>query len=58
MLYLVDVHVAVHHGIDGEGGDTLHTQFVHDVLAVGDDRGKSDIQFVGDLFVDVALHNQ
>lgn len=58
VLDVVDVHIAVHDGIDGEGGDTLETEFGHDVLAVGDDGGKSDVQTVGNLLVDEPLYDE
>jgi len=54
----VDVYVAVGDGIDGEGRDALHAQLLHDVLAVGDDGGEANVQTVGNLFVDVALHDE
>ena len=38
-LNLIDVDVAMHHGIDGECRDTFHAEFIHDILAVGDDGG-------------------
>ena len=48
----------MHDGIDGECRNALHAQFVHDVLAVGDDRRQANVQPVGNLLVDIALHNQ
>ena len=57
-LYRIDIDVAVGDGVDGEGGDALEAEFVHDVFAVGDDRGEADVEFVGDLFVDEALDNE
>ena len=38
ILYVVDIDVAVGDGVDGEGRNTLHAQFVHDVLAMRNDR--------------------
>ena len=57
-LDFVDVDVAVHDGVDGECGNTLHTQLFHDILAVGDDGGEADVQAVGNLFVDVSLYDE
>ena len=57
-LNLVDIDVSVHDGIDGEGADALHTQLVHDVLAVGDDGCQTDVQAVGNLLVDESLHDE
>ena len=54
----VDIHVAVHDGVDGEGGDALHAEFLHDVLTVGDNGRDPDIQFVGNLLVDVTLYDE
>lgn len=50
-LYAVCLDVAVHHGIDGQGGYGAHVEFFHDVLAVGDDGGGADAQSVGDFLV-------
>ena len=47
----VRLDVAVHHGIDGQGGYGVHVEFFHDVLAVGDDGGGADVQTVGDFLV-------
>ena len=55
---LIDIYVTVHNGIDGQGGDTLQTEFLHDVLAVGDDGGQSDVKPIGNFLVDIALHNE
>ena len=57
-LNLVDVYVAVGDGVDGEGGDALEAELVHDVAAVGDDRGKTDVETVGNLLVDIALYDE
>ena len=54
----IDIDVAVHDGIDGEGADALHAQLVHDVLAVGDDGGQADVQAVGYFLVDISLHDE
>ena len=54
----VDVDVAVGDGVDGEGGDALEAEFVHDVFAVGDDGGEADVESVGDFFVDEALDDE
>ena len=51
-LYPVGIDVAVHHGIDCQSRYGLDTQFLHNVLAVGDDGGEADVQFVGNLLVD------
>ena len=39
ILYVIDVNVAVGDGIDGQGGDAFETEFIHDILAMGDDGG-------------------
>ena len=57
-LYLVDIDVAVHDSIDGKGGDALQAEFLHDVLAMGDDCGQADVEFVGYLLVDESLYDQ
>ena len=31
----VDVNIAVHDGVNGQGGNALHAELIHDVLAVG-----------------------
>ena len=38
VLDLVDIYITVHHGIDSQGGDALHTELLHDVLAMRDHR--------------------
>lgn len=52
ILNAVGFYVPVHHGIDGESGHRLDAEFLRDVLAVGDDGGEADIQFLGYFFVD------
>ena len=42
----------MHHGVNGQSRYGLDAQLLHDVLAVGDDGGEADVQFVGNLFVD------
>ena len=58
VLDLVDVDVAVHDGVDGKGADTLHAELLHDVLAVRNDCGETDVQTVGNLLVDESLHDE
>ena len=58
VLDLVDVDVAVHDGIDGKGADTLHAELLHDVLTMGNDGGQTDMQTVGNLFVDISLYDE
>ena len=43
LLYTVDVYIAVGDGVDGQGGDALESELIHDVLAVGNDRRQADI---------------
>ena len=57
-LNLIDVHIAVHDGIDGEGTDASHAEFFDNILAVADDRGETDVELVGYFLIDVALCNQ
>ena len=54
----VDVYIAVGDGVDGEGGDALEAQFIHDVFTVGDDGGETDVEFIGNLLVDKALDDE
>ena len=54
-LNFIYVNVAVGDGIDGQGGDALEAQFIHDVFTVGDDGGETDVEFIGNLLVDEAL---
>ena len=54
----VNVNVAVGDGVDGEGGDALEAQFIHDVFTVGDDRGETDVKFIGNLLVDETLDDE
>ena len=58
VLDLVDVDVAVHDGVDGKGADTLHAELLHDVLTMGNDGGQTDMQTVGNLFVDISLYDE
>ena len=37
-LNLIDVHITMHDGIDGEGTDTFHTELLGDIFAMADDR--------------------
>ena len=48
----------MHDGIDGEGGDTLHTELLHDVFAMGDDSGEADMQLVGNLLINITLYDE
>ena len=48
----------MHDGIDGEGGDTLHAELLHDVLAMGDDSGEADMQLVGNLLINITLYDE
>ena len=57
-LNLVDIYIPVHDGIDSQGGDALHAELLHDVLAMGDDRGQTNVQLVGNLLVDITLHDE
>ncbi len=57
-LYPVGIDVAVHHGIDCQSRYGLDTQFLHNVLAVGDDGGEADVQFVGNLLVDKSFGDE
>ena len=54
-LYAIDVYIAMHYGINGEGSDTFHAQFFLYFLAMSDDGGESDAQLVGYFLVDFAL---
>ena len=58
MLDFIDIYITVHHGIDSQGGDALHAELLHDVLAMGDDRGQTDVQLVSNLLVDIPLHDK
>ena len=58
VLDIVYVNVAVHDGIYCEGRNTLYAEFVHDITAVGNYRCKPNVQFVGNLFIDVSLYNK
>ena len=57
-LYLVDVYITVHHSIDGEGGNALQTELVHNILTMGDDGGQPDVELIGNLFVDKSLYDE
>ena len=46
-LNLIDIHVAIHDGIDRESRHTLHAQFLGDVLTMSDHGGEGDVQPVG-----------
>ena len=48
----------MHHGVDGKAGYRLDAKLLGDVLPVGDDGGQTDVQFVGNLFVDAAPGNE
>ena len=58
LLYFIDIDITVHDGVDGQGTDALHAEFVHDILAVRDDRRQSDVQLIGDFLVDETLHDE
>lgn len=44
--------------IDSKGRYASRIKFVHDVLAMGDDCGQTNMQLVGNLLVDIPLNNQ
>ena len=50
-LYFVNVYMAVEDGIDGKARKRFDAGLLLDVLAVGDDRCQTDVQFVGYLLV-------
>lgn len=52
----VYVHVAVHHGVDGECRHALDAQLFHYVLAVGYHRCQPYVEAVGDFLVYVSAH--
>ena len=54
----VNVYIAVGDGVDGQGGDALKTELIHDVFTVGDDRGETDVKFIGNLLVDETLDDE
>ena len=54
----VDIHEPVHYSVDGEGGYSLYTQFLLNVLPVADDGGESDVQSVGNFLVHQSLGYQ
>ena len=57
-LNLIDVNVTVHDCIDSKCRHTLETEFIGDVLSMGDNRRKTDIQFIGDFLVYIAPDDQ
>lgn len=48
----VDIHVSVHDCINGQCRYAFEAEFVHDILAVGDHCGQTDVETVGYFFVD------
>ena len=50
-LYIIYGYITVHDSIDGELRHTLDREFVHDILAVCDHGGKTDVETVGYLLV-------
>ena len=52
ILNAVCFDISVHDGINGESGYRFDSQFLGNVLPVTDDRGKADIQFLGNFLVD------
>ena len=55
LLNHIHIHIAVHHGVDGEGWEVVDVELVHDVLAVRHDRGEADAEGVGYLLVGLAV---
>ena len=55
LLNHIHIHIAVHHGVDGEGREVVDVELVHDVFAVRHDRGKADTEGVGYLLVGLAV---
>ena len=58
LLDFVDIHITVHHGIDGERRNALDTQFFLDILAVGNHGGGTDEELFSYLLVDFAFCHQ
>ena len=54
----VDIHEPVHYSVDGEGGYSLYTEFLLNILPVADDGGESDVQSVGNFLVHQSLGYQ
>ena len=57
-LNFVDIDIPMHHGIYCKCRHTLHTQLFHDILAVRDNSGQSDVELVGNFLVNIPLHNK
>ena len=57
-LNAVRFYIPVHYGIDGESGYRLNAEFLRNVLAVSDDGGETDVQFVGYLLVDESFGDE
>ena len=51
----IHIHIAVHHGVDGEGREVVDVELVHDVFAVRHNRGKADTEGVGYLLIGLAV---
>lgn len=54
----VEVDISVCDGIHGQRRDAFGVKFFHDVFPMGDDGGQCNVELLGYLFVDIALHNQ
>ena len=55
-LNLIDVHISMHHSIDGECRYAAHAQLIHYIFAVCNHRCEPDVEPIGNLLVDIALH--
>ena len=58
ILNAVRFDISVHDGINGESGYRFDSQLLGNVLPVTDDRGKADIQFLGNFLVDESFGDQ
>ena len=57
-LNFIDVYISVHYGINGKRTHTLHSQFFHNVLTMCNYGCHSDIELVGNFFINKSLHDQ
>ena len=57
-LYLINIDIAVHNGVNRQRRHAPHAEFVHDVFAVRDDGRQTDVQLLCNFLVDQPLYDQ
>ena len=54
----IRLYIPIHNGIHSKPGYGFNSQLFGDILAVSNNRGQADIEFIGYLFINVTFANE